>query len=179
MIGTASGSKADYVRSLGVQPVDYRTEDFVSRVRELTGGSGVDVVFDAISVENFARSYEALKPDGRLVTYGLYRASLTGAPGSSRALLGEFLRWQWQRLLWDWFPDQHKTVSFYSITEMREDHPDWFREDLSQLFELAAQGRIRPNIWKTLPLANAAEAHRMIEGGEVRGKIVLRVADRE
>ena len=179
LIGTASGSKADYVRSLGVQPIDYRTEDFVSRVRELTGGAGVDVVFDAISVDNFARSYEALKPDGRLVTYGLYHASLTGAPGSSRALLGEFLRWQWRRLMWDWFPDQQKTVAFYSISEMREERPDWFRDDLSQLFQLAVQGQIKPIVWKTLPLAEAAEAHRMIENHEVRGKIVLRVADRE
>jgi NADPH:quinone reductase-like Zn-dependent oxidoreductase len=81
--------------------------------------------------------------------------------------------------MWNWFPDQQKTVTFYSISEMREERPDWFRDDLSQLFQLAVQGQIKPIVWKTLPLAEAAEAHRMIENHEVRGKIVLRVADRE
>jgi NADPH:quinone reductase-like Zn-dependent oxidoreductase len=174
MYGTASAAKQDYVRSQGVTPIDYREEDFVSRIHQLTDGLGVDAVFDAVSVENFQRSYTALKPGGKLVTYGFYLASLEGDNMLATGM--EFLRWNWQQLLWRWFPEQEKTVGFYSITDMRAEHPDWFREDLGSLFGLLSEHNIKPEIWKTLPLVEAAAAHRAIEAGEVRGKIVLRVA---
>ena len=90
---------------------------------------------------------------------------------------GEFLRWSWQDLMWGWFPERERSVGFYSIADMRQAHPDWFREDLGSLFELLAERNIQPQIWKTLPLTEAAQAHRAIEGGEVSGKIVLRVSE--
>jgi len=173
MYGTASSAKQDYVAALGVTPIDYKTEDFVERLMRETGGKGVDVVFDAVGVDNFQRSYEVLKPDGQLVLYGLYLATLNS---SGLELAWEFLRWQGQQLWWDWFPDQQRRVSFYSIADMRTEHPDWFRSDLASLFELLAEGNIQPQIWRTLPLKEAAQAHQMIESGQVEGKIVLRVA---
>jgi NADPH:quinone reductase-like Zn-dependent oxidoreductase len=175
MYGTASGDKQDYVRSLGVTPIDYRKEDFVSRVNRETDGAGVDVVFDAVGVDNFKRSYSALKPGGQLVAYGFYL--VTRDEDSMLATAIEFLRWSWQQLLWRWFPEQERRVGFYSIAEHRQQQPDWFRQDLGSLFELLAEQNIQPQIWKTLPLSEAAQAHRAIENGEVRGKIVLRVSD--
>ncbi len=175
MYGTASTAKQDYVRELGVIPIDYKTEDFVQRILELTEGEGVDVVFDAISVDNFERSYEVLNADGRLVTYGFYNASLRGESMLDTGL--EFLQWSWLQLWWGWFPDGNKQVGFYSIQDYREAHPDHFKADLGALFELLAEKNVAPTIYKTLPLKQAAEAHRMIEGGEVVGKIVLRVSD--
>jgi NADPH:quinone reductase-like Zn-dependent oxidoreductase len=175
MYGTASAGKQDYVRSLGVVPIDYREEDFVQRVREETGGVGVDLVFDAVSVDNFQRSYSVLKPGGELVTYGFYL--VTRDEDTLLATGIEFLRWSWQQLMWQWFPEQERRVGFYSIADFRKQHPDWFREDLGSLFEMLAEQNIQPQIWKTLPLAEAARAHRAIENGEVRGKIVLRVSE--
>lgn len=177
MVGTASTRKQGYVRSLGVHPIDYQTEDFVSRARELTGGTGVDAAFDAIGLDNFKRSYEALNASGELVLYGFYTATLAGEAGSMSSLIGEFLGMKWQQLLWNWFPDDNKTTEFYSIEDTRTAHPDWFREDLTTLFELADSGQITPNIWKTLPLGDAAVAHRYIEEHAVKGKIVLRVSE--
>lgn len=177
MLGTASGPKQDYVRSMGVIPIDYKAEDFVSRTQELTGGAGVDAAFDAISLDNFKRSYQTLGPSGELVLYGLYTATLTGEVGSMSSIIVEFLGMKWQQLLWDWFPDDNKSTGFYSITDMRTEHPQWFREDLSALFQLANTGQITPNIWKTLPLAEAAAAHRYIEARAVKGKIVLRISN--
>ena len=175
-LGTASTLKQDYLRSLSVQAIDYKTEDFVSRTAELTNGAGVDFTFDAIGVDNFKRSYETLKPDGELVLYGLYSATLSGEAGGMASLIYEFLRFQLQLLLWDWFPDEQKTAVSYSITELRRQHPDWFREDLSKLFDMAAAGEIAPQIWKVMPLSEATAAHRFIEERAVKGKIVLRVA---
>ena len=173
MYGTASTAKQDYVASLGVIPIDYKTEDFVARVLEETDGQGVDVVFDAIGLENFKRSYGLLKAQGLLVEYGLYQASLNSS-GLDLAL--EFIGWQWQELLWSWFPEEERRATFYSIADMRAEQPAWFQEDLASLFELLAEGNIQPRIWKTLPLEQAAEAHRLIESGQVQGKIVLRVS---
>jgi len=176
MVGTASTGKQDYVRSLGVQPIDYKNEDFVGRTLELTAGTGVDAAFDAISLDNFKRSYQTLNSNGQLILYGLYTATLTGEAGGTSGLIGEFLGMKWQQFLWDWFPDDSKTTGFYSITDMRQEHPEWFRQDLATLFDLAVTGQIAPNIWKTMPLAEAAAAHRYIEDRAVKGKIVLRVS---
>ncbi len=176
MLGTASTRKQGYVRSLGVEPIDYKTEDFVTRANELTNERGVDAAFDAISLDNFKRSYDTLDSNGQLVLYGLYTATLTGEAGSMGGIITQFLGMKWQQLLWSWFPDEDKSTQFYSITEMRSEHPGWFREDLATLFELAASGKITPNIWKIMPLAEAESAHRYIEERAVEGKIVLRVS---
>ena len=95
--------------------------------------------------------------------------------GSGLDLALEFLAWQWQQLMWEWFPEQERRFAFYSIADMRTAEPGWFRDDLASLFELLAEGNIRPRIWKVLPLEQAAQAHRHIEAGEVIGKIVLRI----
>ena len=66
-----------------------------------------------------------------------------------------------------------KSVEIYSIVPLKEKHLDWFRADLGELLNLLAQGKIKPIISKKFPLAEAAEAHRMLEARGVRGKIVL------
>jgi NADPH:quinone reductase-like Zn-dependent oxidoreductase len=175
-IGTASTQKQDYLESLSVQGIDYKTENFVERTAQLTDGAGVDFAFDAISVDNFKQSYDTLKPGGGLVLYGLYTATLSGEAGGIGSLVFEFLRFQWQLLLWNWFPDEQKTASFYSITEFRSQHPNWFREDLTSLFNMAAAGEITPEIWKVMPLSEASQAHHFLEERATKGKIVLRVS---
>ena len=174
MYGTASTAKQEYLKSLGVKPIDYKTEDFVERIRQASDDAGVDMVFDAISVDNFARSYSVLNPGGLLVEYGLYLK--TRDEDGIAGLIGEFLSWQWQQLMWKWFPEHDRRFVFYSIADMRNEQPQWFRDDLASLFQLALEGTVQPRIWKHLPLAEAARAHRHIEAGDVEGKIVLTVS---
>jgi NADPH:quinone reductase-like Zn-dependent oxidoreductase len=140
MYGTASTAKQDYLRDLGVIPIDYRTEDFVERVKAATGGEGVYAVFDAIGVDNFARSYSVLRKEGLLVEYGLYLK--TRDENSIFGLVGEFLSWKLQQLRWEWFPEQDRRFTFYSIADMRTEQPQWFKEDLASLFQLALDGKI-------------------------------------
>jgi NADPH:quinone reductase-like Zn-dependent oxidoreductase len=52
-------------------------------------------------------------------------------------------------------------------------HPEWFHEDITKLFDLLAAGHINPIIAAQIPLEKAAEAHRLLETGQVRGKVVL------
>lgn len=163
MYGTASESKHGLVTSLGATHIDYRKEDFVGRVLSMTG-NGVDAAFDAIGGEHFRRSFKTLSKGGRLVAYGFYNAS-TGRGGS--------VPFDFACLtLWNVLPNGRSTV-FYSIGGWRRKHPDWFREDLGELFRLLASRRIEPVVAKRMPLEEAARAHELVEHATVRGKIVL------
>ena len=64
----------------------------------------------------------------------------------------------------------------YSIGGVRQKQPAWFSEDLTALFNLLAQDKIKPVIAARMPLAEASRAHELVEGAEVQGKIVLTVA---
>jgi NADPH2:quinone reductase len=177
MFGTASTAKQDFVADLGVTPIDYKTEDFVKKIMEATQGEGVDVVFDAVGIDNFKRSYSILRPSGKLITYGFYSKSLSSQAGDSFQIIKEFLKWKWLQLRWSWFPSQGKTADFYSITNLRASQPNWFKEDLAALFDLLANKEIAPKIWRTFPLSEAVQAHQLLEQGKVRGKIVLDMSE--
>ncbi|MBJ9993648.1 MULTISPECIES: zinc-binding dehydrogenase [Paenibacillus] len=64
-------------------------------------------------------------------------------------------------------------ASLYSITTLRKERPDWFREDLAQVFDLLAEGKINPLIAARFPLRDAAESHALLETSQTAGKIVL------
>ncbi len=78
--------------------------------------------------------------------------------------------------LWDILPNGRSTA-FYSIGALREKQPDWFHADLTELFNLLAQGKIKPVIAKRMGLAEAARAHELVEQAAVQGKIVLIVGE--
>jgi NADPH:quinone reductase-like Zn-dependent oxidoreductase len=168
MFGTASTRNQEYVAALGVTPIDYRTEDFVVRVMEATDGEGVDAVFDAIGLENFKRSYRTLKAGGVLVPYGFYSASDTGA---------EFGQYVSQRAEWNAIPNGARAAAFYSISRLRKERLDWFKEDLAALFDLLASGTLTPKVSGVFPLEEAATAHELFDDKKVRGKLVLRLAE--
>jgi NADPH:quinone reductase-like Zn-dependent oxidoreductase len=163
MYGTASKSKHAAVVSAGGVPLDYRSEDFIVRIRELAG-DGVDGVFDPIGGWNWWRSYRVLRKGGILVCYGV---SVTVSSGKM-AGAGSFLLLGIMKLI----PDGKK-CEWYTVTNLRKQHPDWFRQDLSTLLDLLAKGQIRPVIGARLGLRDAAKANELIENSEVTGKIVL------
>jgi len=74
--------------------------------------------------------------------------------------------------LWRLLPDG-KRARFYSVNAMRARHPTWFKEDLEELFELLAEGAIRPRIAERISFDEVAEAHRRLEAGGLEGKLVL------
>jgi NADPH:quinone reductase len=172
MYGTASRSKHDLVTALGGIPIDYKTDDFVARVLEMTAGAGVDAVFDAVGGSNWWRSYTTLRsggksPGGKLIGYGMSSVIDRGKPSkllgvASFALIG----------LLGFLPDG-KTARWYSITTEKRKHPDWFPEDLAHLLELLGQKKIHPQIAQRLPLREAQRANDLIENAKVSGKIVL------
>ena len=85
VIGTASAAKHAELRALGVDHlIDYRTEDFEARTREITGGRGVELILDAVGGKSWKKGYRILAPTGRLGMFGISR----GAAGKERNMLG-------------------------------------------------------------------------------------------
>jgi NADPH:quinone reductase-like Zn-dependent oxidoreductase len=166
MYGTASKSKHAIVTKYGGIPIDYKSEDFMKRIHELSS-EGVDAVFDPIGGENFKKSFKTLKPGGILVAFGFYNAVM----GKGGNIPFEFMK----ILLWNILPNSRKS-SFYSIGGLRKKHPEWFKEDLINLFELLENGDIKPEIANHFTLDKAIEVHYKIENAEIEGKIVFDVS---
>jgi NADPH2:quinone reductase len=161
MYGTASKHNHELVSALGATPIDYRTEDFVERIRSLTG-DGVDVVFDPIGgARQVWRSYRALRKGGRLAWFGMAATKERGLRVIPLTLLMVFLL----KLI----PDGKQAPL---APDLSKDNA-WYRETLTELLGLLAAGKIKPVVAERFPLAEAARAHELLERGGHAGKVVL------
>jgi len=161
--GTTSSYNRGLVTALGATPIDYRTEDFVARVRDLTG-DGADAVFDPIGgARQLWRSNRALRRGGRLVWFGVAATKEHGMRVIPLTLL--------VRGLLPLIPDGRRVFS----PDLGKDNT-WYRQTLTGLLDLLAAEKIRPVVADRIPLAEAARAHALLERGGYAGKVVL-VAD--
>jgi len=150
-------AKARLARSLGAElAIRYRDEDVAAAVRDWTGKDGADVVFDTVGKANFAASFDLVAPYGTLVNC----------------------------VVSDWPRGDNTTAEFKNIRvtfenmglpQVAVDHAARVRqarllEDGAGLFDA---GKLRVVLGGTYPLAEAAEAHRALEGGEIIGRVVL------
>jgi NADPH:quinone reductase-like Zn-dependent oxidoreductase len=164
MYGTASQPKHDLVKSLGGIPIDYKNEDFVERIHDLTG-DGVDLVVDHIGGKHFRESLRTLRAGGHLVATSSLSA-LRGA-GRPEVVLG-FINLS----LWDLLPNQ-KHASFYDIIAINNKNPNWYSKDLQILMNFLEDGEIKPVIAKQMFLSEARKALELLWVSKVQGKIVL------
>lgn len=161
----ATAGSADKCRAceeLGAErAINYKEEDFAAVVKELTGGKGVDVVLDMVGGDYVAREVSCLADDGRIVVIAL----LGGA--KANVDLGQVLR---RRLTITGSTLRPRPVAFKAqiARELRE-----------RVWPLLADGTIKPVIFKTFPLAQAAEAHALMESSAHVGKIMLDVASQQ
>lgn len=148
VLTTCSARSLAFVETLGPDVIiDYGREDVTARVLEETGGEGVDVVLDTIGGDALEQAARLLRPHGRLAT-------IVDVPRGQNLL--EF--WPKNLNLHFVFTEQHRTK-------------------LEALGQLVERGKLRPYLDSVYPLSQVAEAHRKIEAGGVRGKIVLSLAD--
>jgi len=160
MYATASEANRDFVSGLGATPIDYRTEDFVARIRSLTG-DGVDAVFDPIGgAAQLRRSYRCLRPGGRLVWFGVAAISRRGVRVIPESLL--------VRALLSLKRDG-KQAPLPNTAERAEDRA----AILADLMGLLADGSIRPRVAERIPLEQAPRAHELLDRGGHAGKVVL------
>jgi NADPH:quinone reductase len=152
--------KARALKAFGADLViDRGREDVAARVKEITGGAGVDLVLDAWGGEAFAQFFDMLAPFGLAVSYGRMEgvldskllAALDAGPGYLNS----------------------GAVRVFTMHTL-DDKPALRTESMSYLIARLAEGRIRPLIHARLPLKDARRAHEMIEAREVVGKILLK-----
>ncbi len=167
--GAASFSKQELIKQLGATPLDYKKEDVVARVRALTDG-GVDAVFDGIGGTHLSESFQTLRRGGLLVSYGV--STIPAGVNFTGALVRFMLPHLLRTTLLSALPNG-KRVSTYLVNQINKKHPEWMREDLGMLLNLLSQGKIAPIIGKRLPLEEVATAHKLLENGQVQGKLVL------
>jgi NADPH2:quinone reductase len=154
-----SDEKCRACEALGAERgINYRSEDFVAVVKELTAGKGVDVVLDMVAGDYVAREIDCLADDGRIALIAL----LGGAKANLD--LGQVLR---RRLSISGSTLRPRPVAFKAAIARK------LRERVWPLFD---QGKIKPVIFQTFPLERAAQAHALMESSTHVGKIVLQVA---
>jgi NADPH2:quinone reductase len=156
VIGTASSQeKADLARSAGADEVIVFTEqDFDAEVKRLTGGKGVDVVYDGVGKATFEKNLNVMRLRGMLVLYGM---SSGPVPPVDPAKLSEKGSLYMART----------TLAHFTAT--REE----LRARSGALFEMIANGKLKLRIAKTYSLAEAAQAHRDMEARKIAGKLLL------
>lgn len=170
ILGTASPQKHDFLRAQGVHHcVDYRSQDYVAEVRRLTGGRGVDRVFDALGGPDWAKGYSLLKPSGHLVAFG-WANMVDGPRRNVLTVAGQFLR-QPRYTLMQLMQD-NKTVSGVNMGHLWGEM-ELMRRHLDRLVELVARGQLVTHVDRVFPLAQAAEAHAWVQARKNVGKVLL------
>ena len=151
-----SAVKCAACEQLGAErAINYREADFVAAVRDLTGGRGVDVVLDMVGGDYFARNIEALAVEGRLVEIATQR-------GTKAELVIPTIM---QRRL----TITGSTLRPRSVPEKGA----IARAVHANVWPLLESGAVKPVVFRTFPLARAADAHRLLESSEHIGKLVL------
>jgi NADPH:quinone reductase-like Zn-dependent oxidoreductase len=172
VIGTASTSKIDAIRALGVDhAVDHRRQDVAAEVRRLTSERGADVILDSIGGRQFAVSYDLLAPLGRLVIYGVSSV----ATGERRSL------WRAARTLLAMpsfrplsLMNRNRAVLGLNLGHLWNEGRQ-LRTAMESILEDVGANRLRPVVAATFPLDRAGDAHRYLQSRANIGKVVLTI----
>lgn len=169
-LGTASQGKHERLAARGLDhAIDYRSEDWPRRVRELTDGKGVDLVFDPLGGSNWKKSFSVLRDTGRLGMYGVSTVSESNLPGPLR------------------FARIMRSMPFYTPIGLMNGNKGVYGVNIGRLWQEkqkiatwangildgVQQGFIRPHVDAIFPFQQAAHAHRYIEKRQNFGKVVL------
>ena len=172
--GTSSGTKHSFLSERGLHyPIDYRNQDFLAAIMQLTDGKGVELVIDPIGGKNWKKSYKALRSTGRLGVFGV--STLTE---SKMARPFRFARLAAQM---PWYNppglmNANKSVFGVNLAHMWSE-TDKLRGWMHEILDGIAEGWVRPHVDRTFPLEQAGEAHAYIEARRNIGKIVLVTGD--
>ncbi len=159
IVTSGSDAKCDAARTIGADhAINYKTQDFVDAVKDITGGEGVNLVLDMVSGDYVPRNLACLADDGRHVTIAVLggvqaKINMAGVMSRRLTLTGSTLRPR---------SDRFKTLL-----------ADEIARNVWPLFE---DGTLRPVMDRIVPLTQPAPAHARMEAGEHVGKIVLEVA---
>ncbi len=159
IVTAGSAEKCDACIKLGADfAVNYRSEDFVAAVKSATGGRGANVILDMVGGDYIERNYEAAAVDGRIVQIAFQ--------GSSRASV-DFRRIMLKRLVHTGSTLRSRAVAEKAAIASALERKVW---------PLVRAGQVKPVIYRTFPLPQAAAAHALLETSTHIGKIVLTIS---
>lgn len=170
ILGAASPAKHDYLRSVGVEPIDSSIVNWPAQVLDLTDGRGADVALDPLGGKSLQRSYDALAPGGRLLCFGRAAAAAGERPGrldGIRYAMG-IPKFSPDRLMHD-----GKGVFGVSMTLLLADRV-LLRGQVRAVLDHVAAGRLKPRIDSVYEFGEAAEAHRRLQSRMNVGKVLLK-----
>ena len=150
-----SAEKCAACERLGARAINYKTLDFVAAVVDMTGGRGADVILDIVGADYLERNLKALAVEGRLAQIGLQSGATTTINLAT--------------LMYRRLTLTGSTLRSRSI----EEKGAIAREVEQHVWPLLSSGTVAPVIHSTMPLERAADAHRLLESGDVIGKLVL------
>src|SRR6202035_1801307 len=160
-VTAGSAEKLEAARALGADiTINYRDADFEHSIHEQTGGVGADVILDIMGASYLDRNIDALAADGRLIIIGM-QGGMQGELNIGKLLskrahvIGTTLRGR---------PATGPNSKSEVVAAVAE-----------AVWPMITDGRVRPVIGARLPIQEAAEAHRLLQAGEITGKIVLTI----
>jgi synaptic vesicle membrane protein VAT-1 len=172
VIGTASRSKHDFMRSIGVDMlIDYRTEDFEKRTMEMTGGKGVELILDAVGGDSFKKGFRILAPTGRLGMFGMSSAAV-GKERNILAAIKTIASMPWLSFNPPALLNANKGVFGVNLGHLWGEVPR-IRGWAHDLLALWHQGIVRPHVDRVFPFAEAAAAHHYVQDRKNIGKVLL------
>ena len=170
IFGTAgSQKKLDYLKSQGVHhPINYRSEDFVERVKALSSNGKVEVIFDPIGGRSFRKDKKIIGHGGRILLYGV--AQRNGKKGLLPTL----------KLLWDFgimnpvaFMLGSYGVLGFNLLHLADNRPEVMKKCLDAIMQLTKEGKLQPQLDVCLPVQEIHEAHQRLESRKSIGKVAV------
>ena len=161
-----SREKIEYLEQLGVHhPISYRTQDFEKEIKEITGGTGIDVIFDAVGGSSVKKGMRSLGAGGRLVCYGASVMTDKNLFGKIKAGLG-FGFYHPLMLL-----TPSKSIIGINMLKVADSKPEMMQLCLQSVVQLAKEGIFAPRATQVFPIAEIAKAHSLLENRQTIGKV--------
>lgn len=148
--------KAEYALKYGYDEV-FIGDGFADEVRRATGGRGVDLGLDPVGGYTFLRTLDSLAPFGRLVSFGNASGNAPWSVGQATLI-----------------PDA-RSVAGFSLLTLAQSGPEGLRQLAARAFRTVTEGTVELPVTAEFPLAEAADAHRLLESRTTTGKLLLRV----
>jgi synaptic vesicle membrane protein VAT-1 len=171
VIGTASAGKHEELRALGVDHlIDYRTEDFEERARQVTGGRGVELILDPVGGDSLKKGYRLLAPTGRLGAFGA--SSAAAGKGGYLGMVSMLANTPWVQFNPLSLMNANKGVFGVNLGHMWGEFGR-VRPWMDQLMGLWESGAIKPKVARVFRFDEAAAAHHFIQDRKNIGKVLL------
>ncbi len=169
VIGTASNSKEEYLKSLSLDHfINYREKDFYQEIIREHGAKSIDYVFDSIGGSTFKKSMKLLGPCGSMVSFGAAsQVSGNNKIKAVMAVLGFGIFSPIQLLM------QSQSIIAVNMLRVADHKPHVFKQILTEVINLTNEGVLKPKVSKIYPVSDIADAHEFLESRNSIGKVVL------